>query len=183
MLVLGRVELGRGDGRDADLHDQEPGHLEVPRPLRDVRREGVAVGHFDLGEVREHEVAALRVRVRQPELGEDLAEPRDLAFHLADGAVPEALAIRLLEADGRGLLEGRDAGVADPGVGGGDVLDQVRLADQEADAPAGGIEVLAGGADGEGEFGDFRGECADPGEWDVVQAVVYFVGEDDGVVF
>ena len=48
-------------------------------------------------------------------------------------------------------------------------------ADQPADAPAGSVEVFAGGADGEGELGDFRGEGGDAGEGDVVEAVVYLI--------
>ena len=79
-------------------------------------------------------------------------------------------------------MEGGDAGVADAGVGGGDVFDEVFGADEPADAPACCVEVFACGADGEGQGSDFGGESGDAGEGDVVKAVVDFVGEDENVV-
>lgn len=78
-------------------------------------------------------------------------------------------------------------------------------AEQPANAPARGVEVFSGGADGEGYVCDGGGEGADSSEGDVVEAVVdlaiekggsvgesdrrggigkdYFVGENDDVVF
>lgn len=81
-------------------------------------------------------------------------------------------------------------------------------AEEPADAPAGSVEVFAGGADGECYVCDGGGESADSGEGDVVEAIVdlaignwelvresdrgggeggigkdYFVREDDNVVF
>lgn len=47
---------------------------------------------------------------------------------------------------------------------GGDVVDQVCRADEVADAPAGAVEVLACGTDGEGSGGDGVGEGCDAGE-------------------
>jgi len=67
-------------------------------------------------------------------------------------------------------------------VRGRDVLDQLGGAHQPADAPAGGVKVLAGGADGDGDLFDFRGQGGDAGEVDVVEAVVDFVGQDDDLV-
>jgi len=51
------------------------------------------------------------------------------------------------------------------------------------DAPAGGVKVLAGGTDGEGDLFYLGGQSSDAGEGDVVEAVVDFVGEDDDLVF
>lgn len=90
---------------------------------------------------------------------------------------------------------------------GRDKFDQVFWAEKPADPPASGVEVFAGGADGEGYVCDRRGEGADSSEGDVVEAVVdltignlesvreselgrkehvdkhYFVREDDDVIF
>ena len=55
---------------------------------------------------------------------------------------------------------------------GGNILDEVLGAHEEADAPACGVEVLAGGADGDGSGGEFGGKGRDAGEGDVVEAVV-----------
>lgn len=63
MGVLVGIELGRRDGGDADLLDQEPAELEVAGAAGDVGREGVAFGEFDGGHVGEDEVAAFRVGV------------------------------------------------------------------------------------------------------------------------
>lgn len=56
-------------------------------------------------------------------------------------------------------------------MGGGDVVDQVCGADEPADAPAGAVEVLACGTDGEGSGGNGGGERCDAGEggeWETV---------------
>lgn len=45
-------------------------------------------------------------------------------------------------------------------------------AEEPADAPAGSVEVFAGGADGECYVCDGGGESADSGEGDVVEAIV-----------
>lgn len=50
------------------------------------------------------------------------------------------------------------------------------------DAPAGGVEVLAGGPDGEGQALNLGGQGGDPGEGDVEEAVVDLVGQDDDLV-
>lgn len=63
MGVLRGVELRGRDGGDAQLHDQEPGQLEVARALGHVRREVVAGGEAHARQVHEHEVAAFGVRV------------------------------------------------------------------------------------------------------------------------
>ena len=65
------------------------------------------------------------------------------------------------------------AAVTDSGVRGGDVFDQVLGADKPSDSPPCGVEVLAGGADGEGEFGDLGGEGGYASERNVIEAVVY----------
>lgn len=61
-------------------------------------------------------------------------------------------------------------------------MDELGGAQEPAHSPAGGVEVLAGRADGDGETLDFGGESGDPGERDVEEAVVDFVGEDDYLV-
>lgn len=55
---------------------------------------------------------------------------------------------------------------------GRNIFDQVFWAEEPADPPAGGVEVFAGGADGEGYVCDRGGEGADSSEGDVVEAVV-----------
>ena len=62
------------------------------------------------------------------------------------------------------------------------MLDQVLGAHEPADAPAGGVEVLAGGADGDGEALDLGRERGDAGKGHVVQAVVDLVRQDDDLV-
>src|SRR6187551_1130363 len=52
----------------------------------------------------------------------------------------------------------------------------------QTDAPAGGVKVLAGRTDGEGDLLHLGGQSSDAGEGDVVEAVVDFVGEDDDLV-
>lgn len=84
------VELGRGDGRDADLLDHEPGELEVARPAGHVRRERVVRRQLDFRHVHHDEVPALRVRVGQPELVPDFVESSHLALHVPHCLVPEA---------------------------------------------------------------------------------------------
>ncbi|KAB8345847.1 hypothetical protein FH972_022902 [Carpinus fangiana] len=132
--------------------------------------------------VDEHKVAALGLAVGQAQLVEDGDEAVDLGLHVAAGGVPEAVAVGLLEGDGGGLLQRRDGAVADARVGGGDVLDEVLGADEPADAPAGAVEVLAAGADGEGEGGNLGRQGGDAGEGAVVEAVVDLVAEDEDVV-
>ena len=99
-------------------------------------------------------------------------EPLHLACHLLSTLVPEAVLLCLAEADRHGFLQWGYAGEADSRVRGGHVLDEVLGAHEEADAPACGVEVLAGGADGDGSGGEFGGEGRDAGEGDVVEAVI-----------
>lgn len=47
---------------------------------------------------------------------------------------------------------------------------------QPADAPASGVEVLACGANREGQIGDFGGQAAYAGKGNVIEAVVDLVG-------
>ena len=119
---------------------------------------------------------------RNAQLVEDGAEPLHLALHLGAALLPEVVFVGLLEADGDGLLQRADAAVADARVRRRHVADQVLRSDQPADAPAGGVEVLAARPDGQGALRDLRGEGADPGERRVVQPVVDLVREDDQVV-
>lgn len=55
---------------------------------------------------------------------------------------------------------------------GRNIFDQVFRAEEPADPPAGGVEIFAGRADGEGYVCDRGGEGADSSEGDVVEAVV-----------
>ena len=104
-------------------------------------------------------------------------------MHFLAGGFPKGVFGGVFETDGHGFLQRGDGRVADPGVGGGDVGDEFGGADQPADAPARGVEVLAAGPDGEGAGGDFRGEGPDAGEGGVVESVVDLVREDEDVVF
>lgn len=65
---------------------------------------------------------------------------------------------------------------------GRDVLNKMLRPDQPTHAPAGGVEVFAGGADSEGKAFDFGGEGGHAGKRDVIEAVIHFVGEDDDFV-
>lgn len=61
-------------------------------------------------------------------------------------------------------------------------MDELGGAHEPAHAPAGGVEVLARRADGDGEVGKLGGQRGDAGEGDVVEAIVDLVGQDDDVV-
>ena len=102
-------------------------------------------------------------------------EPLHLARHLLSALVPETVLLCLTEPDRHGFLQWGHAGEADPRVCCRDVLDEVLGAHEEADAPARGVEVLAGGADGDGSGGEFGGEGRDAGEGDVVETVVNLI--------
>ena len=180
--ILIRVELGGRDRRDTHLLDQEPRQLEVPGSRRDVRRKGVVLRELDLGHVDQDKVAALGLRVRHAQLVPDLVEAVHLALHVADRLVPEALGLGLLEADGAGLLERGDGREADAGVRRGDVLDEVRGAEQPPHAPAGRVEILAGGAHRDGQPLDLGGQRRHPRKGDVVEPVVDFVGQDNDLM-
>lgn len=65
---------------------------------------------------------------------------------------------------------------------GRDELDQMLRPDEVADSPASSVEGLARGADGQGALPELRGQRCDPGERDVVEAVVDLIREDDDVV-
>ena len=54
----------------------------------------------------------------------------------------------------------------------GDVADEVCRTDEISDAPAGAVEILPRGTDGEGLSGDFGAESGDAGEGGVREAVV-----------
>lgn len=50
------------------------------------------------------------------------------------------------------------------------------------DTPTGGIKVLAGRANGNGELLNFRGQSRDSGERDVEQAVIHLIGENNDLM-
>lgn len=113
-----------------------------------MRREIIPLGQLDLGEVGKDKVAAFGLGVGNVELVKDLAEAGHFALHLGLGLVPEVVGVGLLEANGGGFLERGDGRVADACVGCGHGCDEFGGADEVADAPAGGVEVFACGADG-----------------------------------
>lgn len=119
---------------------------------------------------------------RKTQLVPDLVEAVQLPFHLGLALLPEAALLGLLEGHRRRFLQRADAREADPRVRRRDVLDQVLRADEVADAPAGGVEQLARGADGQRQRRDLRAQRRDAREGHVVQAVVDLVGEDEDVV-
>lgn len=94
---------------------------------------------------------------RNTKLFENFTEALHLALHLSAALVPESNLVGLLKGDGGGFLEGGHAAVADAGVGGSDVLDQVLRADQVANTPAGGIEGLTSRGNGQGTLVQFGG--------------------------
>lgn len=61
--VGGSVELGGRDGGHAELHDQEPTELEIPRSVGHLRGEVVVRGQLDVRQIDEHKVAAFGFRV------------------------------------------------------------------------------------------------------------------------
>lgn len=63
MRVCIRVEFRRRNCCHADFLDQEPREFKVARAVRDVWREGVAVGDLDRGHVDKDEIATFGVRV------------------------------------------------------------------------------------------------------------------------
>lgn len=85
---------------------------------------------------------------RNTQLIKNLTEPIYLPFHFLSTLLPETVLLRFAETYGDGFLEGGYAAETYPRVGCGDVADEVGGADQEADAPARGVEVFAGGTDG-----------------------------------
>lgn len=119
---------------------------------------------------------------RKAKLLENLAQTINLAPHLLTTLVPETNLVGLLEGDSRSLLEGRHAAVADTGVGGGNVLDQMLGADQEANTPTRGIECLSGGTNGQCTLVQFGRQGGNAGERGVVETVIHLVRQDDQIV-
>lgn len=175
MRVLIRVKLRRWNRRHTHLLDQEPRQLEVPRPTRHMRREGVLGRQLHLGHVDHHKVATLGLRVREIKLVEHGVEPPHAALHVVDAIVPEPFLLGLLEAHGAGFLQGRGRRVAYARVCRRNVLNEFRRAHEPAHAPAGGVEVLACGTDGDGDLFDFRRERCYAREWDIEQSVIDLV--------
>lgn len=68
-IVLGNVsigigvELGRRDGSNANLVDQEPTKLEVTGAASHMRREGIVGWQLDRCHVCQHKVSTFRLRV------------------------------------------------------------------------------------------------------------------------
>ena len=54
--------------------------------------------------------------------------------------------------------------------------------DKVSHTPTGGIEGFAGRSHGQGTFVKLRGQGANPGEWDIKEAIIDFVGKDDKIV-
>lgn len=79
------------------------------------------------------------------------------AGHLLLALLPEADFVGLFEPDGGGFLQRAHAAVTYACVRRGYGGDEVLLANQPADAPACGVEVLARRADGERELGKLGG--------------------------
>lgn len=200
MFVSVSVELSGRDRSNSDFVNQEPAELKITRTAGNVGRELVVVRELHRGHVGENKVATLGVGVlstldtvhtygdqkewtyRNTKLLENLAEAVHLALHLCAALVPESNLVGLLEGNGGSFLEGRHAAVTDAGVGGSDVLDQVLGADQEANTPAGCIERLSSGTNGQGTLVQLGRQGGDAGEWGVVETVVHLVRQDDEVV-
>lgn len=134
-------------------------------------RKGVIQRNLHLLHVDEHKVATLWFGIGQVELGPDLVEAVHFGFHVGNGLRPEALGFGLFKAYGACFLEGGHGGVADAGVGCGDVFYKVGGADEPAygfifskmvlfwkrlrrvekrtDSPACSVEILASRSDGD----------------------------------
>lgn len=52
------------------------------------------------------------------------------------------------------------------------VLDKLWSPDQPANTPTSSVEILAGGADGDGEVLDLLGESCDSRKWGIVEPIV-----------
>lgn len=119
---------------------------------------------------------------RKPELVKDLTEKLDLVLHIGSTLIPETFFFGLFEGNSSGFLERRDTAVADAGVCTGHILDQVLWADKISNTPAGGIEGLAGGTDGQGSLVQLRRQCGNSRKGDIEETVIDLIRQNDQVV-
>lgn len=97
-------------------------------------------------------------------------------MHLPLTLLPKAKLVRPLETYGCSFLKRTYGTIADSRVRRGNEFDQMLRPNQPADAPASGVEVLACGANREGQIGDFGGQAANASKGNVIEAVVDLVG-------
>lgn len=206
-IILSDVSVGIGiefSGRDsshANLLDEEPAELEIPRTASNMWRERIVSRELDRGHVDKHKVSTLRIRVlymslsvksicrrvdlivrarlvtyRDTKLIKDLAESLNFTLHVCSALVPEALFVCLLESNSCSFLKRRHTAVTNTGVCTGHVLNQVFRADEIPNTPTSSVESLAGGAHCQGAFVQLWGQGGDSSVGNVEKAVVDFVG-------
>lgn len=61
--VVISVEFCGRNSSNANLMNEEPAELEVPRTTGNMRRERIVLGKFDSGHIDKNKVSALRIRV------------------------------------------------------------------------------------------------------------------------
>lgn len=202
------VEFSGRDSSYANLMDEEPAELEITRTASNMGREGIVSRELYRGHVDKHKVSTLRIRVlekidmsarsiygkvdlivgdiviayRDTQLIKDLAEPLNFTLHICAALVPEALFLCLLESNSSGFLKRRHTAVTDTGVCTGHVLDQVFRADEVPNTPTSGVEGLAGRTNGQSTLVQLWGHSSDSSVWNVEEAVVDFIRQDDKVV-
>ena len=67
-------------------------------------------------------------------------------------------------------------------MGSSNILNQMRWSYKVSNSPASSIECLSNGAYSQGTVVKFRRECGDAREWDVVEAFVDLIRENNDVV-
>lgn len=119
---------------------------------------------------------------RKTELVKDLTEKLDLVLHIGSTLIPEAFFFSLLKGNSSGFLERRHTAVADAGVCTGHILDQVLRANKISNTPAGGIEGLAGGTDGQGSLVQLRRQSGNSRKGDIEETVIDLIRQNNQVV-
>lgn len=180
-IVIGE-ELGRWNGSDTKLLDDEVREFEIARTACDMLREGVVSRKLYFGHIHEDEVTTFGVRIRQFKFIEDSDEAVDLGSHFSLGLIPKAMLISFLEADSSSFLQRADTAVADSGVSSTDGLNKMLGANQPPNAPSGAVEVLASRANSKCEVGDLGRKSSHAGEGSVIKTIVDLVAQNNNVV-
>ena len=103
-------------------------------------------------------------------------------FHFRAAFVPESNLVGLLKSNSGCFLQGRHATIANTSVRTGNVFDKMLGSNKVSHTPTGGIKGFAGRSHSQSTLVKLRGQGANPSEWDIKEAVVDFVGENDKIV-